>query len=422
MEHDPQVSAAGRKVLAHEGALNEHRVALVRAFAFGTATLVALGYFFVGRRPLLDVVVVGAAALLGLVLVPLIKRHYQPFMRFALPALDAAALTFVLTRRVDHSDGSAGMVGTAAVSCALFAATGGLRFDRRSAAWTTLLALGCLVVSVWRYAGEGLPYMVVAILAVGTLSAWQTSFIQRIVRSEQGRAFLRRFLHQNLLESAFTDPGLRTLQPRQQVATILVSDLRGFTSLAERMDPAAVVELLNELHEAMADVVSANGGVVDKFLGDGMLAVFGAPEPLPEHPARAVLAASRMLEAVGQINARHPERPPLRIGIGIHTGEVVSGVIGGGRRMEFTVIGDTVNIAARLEALTRDHGVPLILSEDTARASRCGPLQDLGDVPVRGRARPVHLYTPGPGFKPQLMDPLSTSSIAGHATPRQRGP
>ena len=142
--------------------------------------------------------------------------------------------------------------------------------------------------------------------------------------------------------------------------TILFSDIRSFTTISESMDPQHLVALLNEYFTEMVSIVMDEGGVVDKYIGDAIMAVFGAPVPKPEDAVNAVRAAVRMRRALRTLNERLDiarDIAPLRTGIGIHTGEVVAGNIGSERRMEYTVIGDAVNLASRLESSTKELGV-----------------------------------------------------------------
>ena len=149
--------------------------------------------------------------------------------------------------------------------------------------------------------------------------------------------------------------------------TILFCDLRDFTTLSENKTPHDVVALLNEYFTEMVEVIHDQGGVVDKYIGDNIMAVFGAPVSRPDDAIHAVGAAVRMRAALAALNVRFAERglAQLRFGIGLHTGEVVAGNIGSPQRMEYTVIGDAVNLASRLEGATKQHGVDVLISEAT---------------------------------------------------------
>jgi adenylate cyclase len=177
--------------------------------------------------------------------------------------------------------------------------------------------------------------------------------------------------------------------------TILFTDIRSFTTISEKMDPQHLVGLLNEYFTEMVGVVMHEGGVVDKYIGDAIMAVFGAPVPKPDDAKNAVRAAVRMRQALQRLNARLEEhgQPTLRTGIGIHTGEVVAGNIGSERRMEYTVIGDAVNLASRLETSTKDLGVNVLISEDTwALTKDAIEARAVREITVKGRKQPVMTY------------------------------
>jgi adenylate cyclase len=177
--------------------------------------------------------------------------------------------------------------------------------------------------------------------------------------------------------------------------TVLFSDLRDFTGLAEPLDSTAVVELLNEVHGRMVGVLFDHGGTLDKYLGDGLMAYFGAPAPQPDHADRALACAYAMQAALAALNVERAGRgaPPIRMGIGLHSGPATVGDIGSPHRREYTAIGDTVNVAARIERLAKEHAVPIVLSE-TTRQGLGAPavLRPLGHVAIRGRADPVDCW------------------------------
>jgi adenylate cyclase len=177
--------------------------------------------------------------------------------------------------------------------------------------------------------------------------------------------------------------------------TILFSDIRSFTTISETMDAHELVGLLNEYFSEMVGIIMDEDGVVDKYIGDAIMAVFGAPVPKPDDAVRAVRAAVRMRKALSKLNERLTARgiEPLHTGIGIHTGPVVAGNIGSERRMEYTVIGDPVNLASRLESSTKDLKVDVLLSEDTYHLVEKQVIaRPVKEITVKGRAQPVTTY------------------------------
>jgi adenylate cyclase len=177
--------------------------------------------------------------------------------------------------------------------------------------------------------------------------------------------------------------------------TLLFSDIRGFTSLSEIMPPEEVVKCLNEYFECMIPVITRNHGTLDKFMGDGLMVHFGAVNDDPEQEEHAVRAALDMQEALVELGDRWEAQGKRRIaiGVGINSGIAIVGSIGSAERMEYTTIGDTVNLAARLEPLTKELGVPIVISDYTYVAIRHQfRTEYLGEHKIRGKEEPVRLY------------------------------
>ena len=182
--------------------------------------------------------------------------------------------------------------------------------------------------------------------------------------------------------------GAAELSEMRRVCVMFV-DIRSFTAAARTRTPAEVVARLDAVFEILVDIVDRRNGIVNKFLGDGLLAIFGAPLDDPLEAANAVLAAREMLSAIDASNAGDPW--PIRLGVGIHIGQAVAGTVGSPRRKEYTVIGDTVNLASRLESLNKEVGSQLIVSDAVREAAgdAIGEASPLGPVAVRGYAEPV---------------------------------
>jgi adenylate cyclase len=188
--------------------------------------------------------------------------------------------------------------------------------------------------------------------------------------------------------------GTSTDSDTRRVAVMFV-DFRSFTAGARTRTPQEVVDRLDGAFAVLVDILDRHGGIVNKFLGDGFLALFGAPLHAPDPAHRAVAAAREMLEANARVN--EATSWPLRIGIGIHFGEVVAGSIGSPRRKEYTVIGDTVNFASRLESLNKDFNSQFLISEAVrdALGEECRDAVSLGEVEVRGYERPMAVWRLG---------------------------
>jgi class 3 adenylate cyclase len=187
-----------------------------------------------------------------------------------------------------------------------------------------------------------------------------------------------------ILSEGFSEEGV------EMEVSILFLDVRDFTSFAAQADAKQVVAELNHLFEIAVPVIARHGGHVDKFVGDGLMAVFGAPEPFADHANRAVRAACEMVSKIND-----PDREGLRVGVGINTGTVVAGSIGGAGRLNFSVIGDPVNVASRVEAATRDLDCDVLITAATAEALG-GTIQATacGRHDLKGLTKPVELYTP----------------------------
>jgi adenylate cyclase len=215
---------------------------------------------------------------------------------------------------------------------------------------------------------------------------------------------------------AFVDPDLAErvleegteLEGEEVEVTVLFVDIRDFTAFAERASAREVVAALNRFYDYVVPLLAHHGGHANKFVGDGLLAVFGAPDRLADHADRAVAAALQIAEVIEE--AYEGE---LRVGIGINSGPVVSGTLGGGGRVEFTVIGDTVNTAARVEEATRETGDAVLVTEATCRLLRHdhGGFVERRDVRLKGKSDRVRLYAPGVLAAPAGRDALRASRL-----------
>ena len=237
------------------------------------------------------------------------------------------------------------------------------------------------------------------LLALG-VGAWQRERARRLAaqlaRAEEALAFRQvfgRFVTPEVAEEALSGRLGRAGQCRE--VTVLMADLRGFTPMTEALPPEELVRLLNAWLTRMVEAIEAEGGTVDKFVGDAVMAIFNAPRTQPDHADRALRAARAMVRATRALaeEARARHGVALGAGVGIASGEAIVGPVGSDARMEYTAIGEPVNLAARVEALTRKLDADVLLAESTrARLRDPAGLEPAGAHRLKGIAEPVAVW------------------------------
>ncbi|PTL82264.1 adenylate/guanylate cyclase domain-containing protein [Vitiosangium sp. GDMCC 1.1324] len=285
-----------------------------------------------------------------------------------------------------------------AASCAVVLAFSVARYSWLHVVMSTAMASATYALVCWgadAFSDARVSFVLGCYIALGLLIGWANTAVSSMFLRLRRRDNLSRFLPRQVVEQVLNH-GDGALEPVQREVTILFSDIRDFTALSESLSPRVVLELLDDYFEHMGHIVMEHGGIVNKFLGDGMLACWGVPDGDASHAEHAMKAALDMRKKLEEINAWREQRgePPLRIGIGLHTGVVAAGMLGGAEQHEYTVIGDAVNLASRVEGLTKALGVDILVSESTWRAGQ-GHFQGerISEERVKGRRESVVVYS-----------------------------
>ena len=241
--------------------------------------------------------------------------------------------------------------------------------------------------------------------------------VEDISEGKRLQGAMRRFMTQNVVDQIMGRED-ELLFGSACHASVLFADIRNFTSMAEGLAPRDTVDMLNEIFTELFEAVSQSDGMLDKFIGDALMAVYGAPLTSGRDALNAVESAIAMVAAIAGINARRRARglADVKVGVGIASGEMVAGTIGSPKRMDYTVIGDSVNLAARLEKITKVYRVGVVICEDTAElAAATYPLRELDTIRVRGRQRPARVFqvlTGGQPLGPAALDAYARGRAA----------
>lgn len=228
---------------------------------------------------------------------------------------------------------------------------------------------------------------------IGDLTESFNEMAKSLREKEKIKRAFSSYVARQVVDEILKNPDQIVLSGERRDVTVIFCDMRGFTSLAERLPPEEVVAALKDFYTLMIDLTIKNNGIINKFLGDAVMAIFGAPKPDPDHCWQAVQTAVAMQEGVAEVRAKRLSegKDPISIGIGISAGEAVAGSVGTEDQMEYTVIGDRVNLAARLESNAKPGQI--LVSEETYRkvadrvAAKC-----LGEIMVKGREEPVTVF------------------------------
>jgi len=242
---------------------------------------------------------------------------------------------------------------------------------------------------------------------IGQLAQAFNQMVASLREKEMIRNTFGRYMSKEVVDGFLNGKVSLELGGELKEMTVLMSDIRDFTELSEKLPPHEVVQLLNRYFTEMVQVIGAHGGTVDKFIGDAILAVFGWPMSRQDHAKLAVAAALDMKVRLAVLNNTLVKegRKSIAIGIAIHTGKAVAGNIGSREKVQYTVIGDTVNLASRMESANKDYGTDLIVSRPVYLATKdYFDFQDMGEKAVRGRTEPVHIYQVS-GHKPNRPPP-----------------
>lgn len=340
---------------------------------------------------------------MGLLGLTWLKRHYHPLVPYVVSAIDVIVLAIIADRThqimlVDLPSEAQQQLHDVISAMMLLLGVNALRFSWRvtawSTAWTVFGVVGLLLKNLPTTGPVNLLINVVQIVALGVILGYSARKLHVVIHRVKERDAFARFLPEPVVELLTRDPSAMDLGGKKQEGTVLFADIRGFTTISETLDPEDVVALLNEYFAEMVDEIFDNQGILDKFIGDGIVAVFGPPLATDEQARRAVSCARGMLRRLDTINEARQRRgsEPLAIGIGVHSGSLVAGKIGSPRRLEYTHIGDTVNTASRIEGLTKTLERTVVISATTRAAlGDDAAVESLGEHEIRGR-RSVELF------------------------------
>lgn len=385
---------------------NEKRVAYIRMIPASVGILECLSYFdiaYLVPKPSSSAMLLSFFLLsyASITLILLLRNFHSKYFKYFVIFFDYVNVTATFFMDPTVTKQQSTILWFALVGTLFFYLLNLLRYSKEGTIFSGIL-------SVIIYLGVGLnyqlptfdiitllfPLLIILIIGYSVTSSNKTMMVEANTKRMMERYLPPQLIGEFYKQNVNLEPG-----GRNQVVTILFSDIRSFTTISESMEAAEVVALLNEYLSSMTDIIFENQGTIDKFIGDAIMTIFGAPIQGKDDAIRAVKTAIFMKLALKEFNQKHPElKLPIEIGIGIHTGEVIAGNIGSEKRLDYTVIGDNVNLSSRIEGLTSHYKCPILVSESTYQAVSLENdeslfcFREVDKVRVKGKTKNIHVY------------------------------
>lgn len=396
-------------ILRERAFKNERTVAAARLGMFLLFTIFdVLAYFdvidYTAIRPqvttlMMDGIVVVVS---GFLLVLLLNNIYYDFIKFFAITFDYLLIAVMLIFDPTVPKGGQLIYWVIFVASLFPFLLNLLRYSKAGSVYSSLLSAGLFFgVSSYYNRGdaENLIPMLFSLVMMLLIGYSITASSRKMMEEADTKRMMERYLPPELIGELYKKNA--NIEPGGELrkVTVLFSDIRSFTSISESMTPDSVVTLLNGYLSTMTDIIFSSKGTIDKFIGDAIMTVFGAPIQSSDDALRAVRTAVSMEKALKDFNALHKElQSPLEIGIGIHTGDVIAGNIGSEKRLDYTVIGDNVNLSSRIEGLTKFYRCPILISQSTYNELKKeisdGTIlaREVDNVKVKGRSNSIRIY------------------------------